>query len=58
LPSLGYTAQFLPEENSTVDQPFAVSQGYLPTTKDCFVDVDYWAQPEVANKEAVAKVSL
>ncbi len=58
LPSLGYTAQFLPEENSTVDQPFAVSQGYLPTTKDCFVDVDYWAQPVVANKEAVAKVTL
>ena len=58
LPSLGYAAQFLPEENSTPDQPFAVAQGYLPTTKDCFVDVDYYAQPVVANKEAVAKVTL
>lgn len=58
LPSLGATMQFLPEENSTAKQPFQVSTSYLPNTKDNCVDVDYYAIPVVANKNAVAKVTL
>ena len=58
LPSLGFMPVFLPEENSTAEEPFAVSTAYLPETKDNAVDVDLYAEPKVINTGAVAKVTL
>ena len=58
LPSLGFMPTYLPEENSTMDEPFAVSTVYLPDVKDSAVDVDLYAVPKVANNKAVAKVKI
>ena len=58
LPSLGFMPTYLPEENSTMDEPFAVSTVYLPDVKDSAVDVDLYAVPKVANNKAVAMVRI
>ena len=58
LPSLGFMPVFLPEENSTAEEPFAVSTAYLPETKDNAVDVDLYAVPQVINTGAVARVGF
>jgi hypothetical protein len=58
LPSLGFMPVFLPEENSTVDEPFAVSTVYLPETKDSAVDVDLYAVPKVVNHQAIARIAF
>lgn len=58
LPSLGFMPVFLPEENSTAEEPFAVSTAYLPNEKDNAVDVDLFAVPKVINHQAIARVAF
>ncbi len=58
LPSLGFMPVFLPEDASSLEEPFAVSTAYLPNTKDNAVDTTLYAVPKVINHEAVARVSI